>query len=120
MPFLFPTAARPIGAAVGFLFGLLGKQGSNMKGMLMRFQYAHAVLPVLLTFASYRFPMPVTELKIFPNGSGQSAYYVCPRCRITMERECMSFCDRCGHRLYWSYYENTRNVYFRPHFKSSS
>ena len=42
----------------------------------------------------YRVPMQVTELMVFPYAFRETGYYVCPRCRITMEREFQSFCDR--------------------------
>ena len=51
---------------------------------------------LLLILAGYRMKMPVTEVMLFPDGNG---YYVCPRCHVTMEREFMHFCDRCGQHL---------------------
>ncbi len=49
--------------------------------------------------ASYRQGMPVTEVVIFPSAFGETGYYCCPRCGVTMEREFMAFCDRCGQCL---------------------
>ena len=63
---------------------------------------------LLLILAGYRMKMPVTEVMLFPDGS---SYYVCPRCHITMEREFMHFCDRCGQRLDWKGYKKARIVY---------
>ena len=60
---------------------------------------------------SYRFPMPVAELMVFSSSFGRTAYYVCPRCHITMEREYQSYCDRCGQRLDWTNCQNARIVY---------
>ena len=60
---------------------------------------------------SYRFPMAVAELMVFSSFCGSTAYYVCPRCRITMEREYQSCCDRCGQRLDWTNCQNARIVY---------
>ena len=60
---------------------------------------------------SYRFPMAVAELMVFSSFCGSTAYYVCPRCRITMEREYQSYCDRCGQRLDWTNCQNARIVY---------
>jgi hypothetical protein len=60
---------------------------------------------------SYRFPMPVAELMVFSSSFGYTAYYVCPRCHITMEREYQSYCDRCGQRLGWTNCQNARIVY---------
>lgn len=63
---------------------------------------------LLLILAGYRMKMPVTEVMLFPDGN---SYYVCPRCHITMEREFMHFCDRCGQRLDWKGYKKARIVY---------
>ena len=67
---------------------------------------------------SYRFPMTVAELMVFPSSFGRTAYYVCPRCHITMEREYQSYCDRCGQRLGWSNCQNAKIIY--PGTKSSN
>lgn len=48
---------------------------------------------------SYRLPMLVTHLRIFRHAS----YFICPRCKMTMEREYMAYCDRCGQCLSWKY-----------------
>ena len=63
---------------------------------------------LLMILFSYRLQMPVSEVMIFPNGS---AYYVCPRCHITVEREFVSFCDRCGQHLGWKDYKKAKVVY---------
>ena len=60
---------------------------------------------------SYRFLMPVAELMVFSSYSGNTAYYVCPRCHVTMEREYQSYCDRCGQRLGWASCQNAKIVY---------
>ena len=62
---------------------------------------------LLLILAGYRMKIPVTEVILFPDGS---SYYVCPRCHITMEREFMNFCDRCGQHLDWKDYKKARIV----------
>lgn len=66
---------------------------------------------MLLAFADFRIPRPVTELMVFPACPGTPAYYVCPRCKITMEREFMLFCDRCGQRLDWRSYKHAKIIY---------
>lgn len=50
----------------------------------------------------YRMPMPVKEVLKHADGN---AYPVCPRCAATVDREYMRFCDRCGQRLAWEYFE---------------
>ena len=48
---------------------------------------------------SYRSPMLVTHLRLYKTTS----FYICPR-GITLEREFMSYCDRCGQCLDWKCY----------------
>ncbi len=80
-----------------------------MKGKHIRSRrYPILFRHLFLALAAYRIPMPVTELMVFP---GRSAYYVCPRCGITVEREYMRYCDRCGQRLGWRNCERARIVY---------
>lgn len=62
---------------------------------------------------SYRAAMAVKELAVFPAAFGQPAYYVCPRCDVTMEREYQSYCDRCGQRLAWRGKKQIRLIYPR-------
>ena len=51
-----------------------------------------------LTAVSYRIPCPVTALLQFPDGN---CYPICPRCLLTLDREYIQFCDRCGQHLSW-------------------
>ncbi len=60
------------------------------------------VLINLLICLSYRIPLKVKEVKIL-GSSGE--YAVCPKCKATVDREYMSYCDRCGQRLDWSCYD---------------
>ncbi len=72
----------------------------------------------LLGFFTYRKPMRVTEIMIYPSPNyGETGYYVCPKCKTTLEREFMHFCDRCGQRLDWSDYRNAKPVYPKPRAK---
>ena len=70
--------------------------------------------PELLTFlmglASYRFAMSVTELMVFETWQMKDYYYICPRCGITLEREFMAHCDRCGQCLDWMEYKKVKIV----------
>lgn len=47
---------------------------------------------------SYRIPMQVVRILVLRNNT---SYPVCPRCNITLDREYMNFCDRCGQKLSW-------------------
>lgn len=75
-----------------------------------------ASVPTLFSFRAmfhhflYRVPMRIEEVMIFQTSWGQTGYYVCPRCKVTMEREFMSFCNRCGQCLDWSDYKNAMMI----------
>ena len=61
---------------------------------------------------TYRQPMLVRKLKVFYNAHGEEdTYYACPRCDVTMEREFLGFCHRCGQRLDWSKHAQVKVVY---------
>lgn len=59
---------------------------------------------ILVTAVSYRIAMPVTKMVQY--SSGGYAYPICPRCRQSMDREYMSYCDRCGQKLSWEQLDN--------------
>ena len=61
-----------------------------------------ALIGWLCSISTYRRPMRVTEFILYKGTFGtESAFYLCPRCDITLEREYQSYCDRCGQRLNW-------------------
>ncbi len=60
--------------------------------------------------SNYRQGMRVTELMVFSYSGGKTGYYVCPRCKATMEREFMAFCDRCGQKLDWRGYKKAKII----------
>lgn len=57
---------------------------------------------------SYRQPLEVTHMLLFENGD---CFPVCPKCGITLDREYMSYCDRCGQCLKWKEYRQATVVY---------
>ena len=63
---------------------------------------------LLLPFFGYRRGLPVSKVMLFPNGA---AYYLCPRCSTTLEREFMAYCDRCGQRLDWQSHKKAGIIY---------
>lgn len=67
-----------------------------------------ALLQLLEIFSTYRQELLVEELMMFSDGMG---YYVCPRCHITLERDFVSYCDRCGQRLGWRRYKHVKIIY---------
>ena len=50
---------------------------------------------------SYRTPLPVTEVFLYRE---KYEYPICPRCKVSMEREYQFYCDRCGQALDWKKY----------------
>lgn len=60
---------------------------------------------------SYRIPLAVTQYVILGR---DGAYPVCPRCGISIEREYMNYCDRCGQKLSWRNYSKAteKKVHF--------
>ncbi len=52
---------------------------------------------------SYRAPMAVMEIRAFPNMTGKPMFPVCPRCKASLEREYLSYCNYCGQCLSWEH-----------------
>lgn len=76
------------------------------------FSLPRTSLKWLLYQASYRVGMRVTEMIVYQSAfGGQTGYYRCPRCHITMDREFMAFCDRCGQHLDWKDYQKAKVIY---------
>lgn len=65
------------------------------------------LLKLLRFFSDYRKALLVKELMVFSDGT---CYYICPRCRITLDREFVSYCDRCGQHLGWREYKKAKVV----------
>lgn len=65
------------------------------------------VIRHILKSAQFQIPMLVSEIMVFRDTS----FYVCPRCKITLEREYSRYCDRCGQRLNWKAHRQARIVY---------
>ena len=55
----------------------------------------------ILEAVSSRQPRQVTKSRTYLEGY---TYPVCPRCGRSLEREYMSYCDRCGQCLAWEEY----------------
>lgn len=56
---------------------------------------------------SYRVPLPVTKVIAY----SKTTYPICPRCAVSLDREYMSFCDRCGQKLNWDLFEYAKVIY---------
>lgn len=57
---------------------------------------------------AFRVPMEVTQIRLLQS---DGAYPVCPRCKISLDREYQRFCDRCGQRLGWKSYKKAEVVF---------
>ena len=55
---------------------------------------------------AFRRPLSITEMWV----GRRERFYICPRCRVTLEREFMSYCDRCGQCLDWKQYRRASIV----------
>lgn len=60
----------------------------------------------------FRQQMPVAEIMVYSDGT---AYYICPRCHVTMDREFVDFCDCCGQHLSWKNYRKAKKIYPGQH-----
>ena len=56
---------------------------------------------------SFRRAMLVKRMLILKNCS----YPICPRCGISLDREYVRFCDRCGQLLDWINYDDAEAEY---------
>lgn len=63
---------------------------------------------------SYRYPEKVTKIFLLPNGL---SFPICPKCKSTLEREYMRYCDRCGQCLDWKDYNKAEIVKFKDGIK---
>ena len=58
---------------------------------------------------SYRVPIRVSAVRTYQDSLfGTTCFPVCPRCRVSLEREYQRYCDRCGQALNWSMYSQAR------------
>ncbi len=64
------------------------------------------LLAEFMYYLSYRRPLTVVERARLCS----SYYAVCPRCGITLERDYMSFCDRCGQHLDWNMFDKAKKI----------
>ena len=66
-------------------------------------------LSVFVDAVSYRMPRFVT--KVIQFSSEEYCFPICPRCEISIDREYVSFCDRCGQRLDWRRLDDAEIVF---------
>ena len=81
---------------------------SNLVPLAKKRNYSVRLFTEVIT---YRVPMHVTKVIAYTN----SVYPICPRCEVSLEREYMSFCDRCGQKLNWDFFDHAKII--RPDYK---
>ena len=64
-------------------------------------------LNIIFMLSSYRIGMRINEVMQLSDGG----YYLCPRCRVTLERDFQTYCDRCGQRLDWANFRKATVIY---------
>ena len=74
---------------------------------MIKIPHLSEIFPAL----TYRWPMRVWQLMVFLDARDEDSHYVCPRCGITMEREFMAYCDRCGQCLNWVMHAQAQVIY---------
>lgn len=76
---------------------------SNLAPSVKKHKYP---VRLLVDAVTYRVPLPVTKVIAYTN----TTYPICPRCALSLEREYMSFCDRCGQKLNWDLFEHAKII----------
>lgn len=56
---------------------------------------------------SFREPRRVEKIIRLANGD---CFPLCPRCQVSMEREYVKFCDRCGQKLSWTGFRKAKVI----------
>ena len=74
-----------------------------LKQYLIRQREKEKSVGFFINAVSYRVARPVTKAVRYPTHG--YCYPLCPRCSISLEREYMGFCDRCGQKLNWDYFD---------------
>ncbi len=74
------------------------KSSNNKKSDDPKKYFSERAIPRELSF---RIAKRVTEAFNYKCGDRDYSFPICPACKITIEREFQSFCDRCGQKLDW-------------------
>ena len=59
---------------------------------------------------SFRHALPVVQIRQYQGYPRKNEYPVCPRCKVTLEREYQEFCDRCGQCLDWGMFSKAEII----------
>ena len=64
-------------------------------------------LDAITELSGYRESMKIREMRYLSDGG----YYLCPRCRITLDRDFQNYCDRCGQHLDCTGYKKAKILF---------
>ena len=61
----------------------------------------------IIALFTYRLPLQIKEVLLFASGD---SYPICPRCENTVDREYMNFCECCGQKLSWDFFDSAQII----------
>ena len=86
----------------------MGESGSVKETVIERQEYSSRfALSLCYILLGYRAKLQIREAIYLRDG----AYYLCPRCRISLDRDFQVYCDRCGQHLDWTGYRKARVIF---------
>lgn len=65
------------------------------------------VLSLFYVLLSYRSKAKICEVM----HRGDGGYYLCPRCRTSLDRDFQCYCDLCGQHLDWAGYRKAKVIF---------
>lgn len=77
---------------------------SNLVPPAKKYKYP---IRLFMDAVAYRVPLPITKVLALAS----TTYPICPRCKLSLEREYMSFCDRCGQKLKWDLFDYAKIIH---------
>ena len=79
----------------------------QLKRDMLRLIKKKWVLIPLSEAVKYQFAL-ITEAVVYYD---RSAYFRCPNCKTTLERDFQQYCDRCGQKLKWPSFQKVKYIY---------
>jgi len=68
---------------------------------------SESITNFLYLIIGYRLKAHISEVMMLSDGG----YYICPRCKVTLERDFQDYCDRCGQHLDWTECRKAKVIY---------
>ena len=79
-----------------------------LKMKLTRLPNLEKSMGFFISEITYRVALPVTRIVRYPTFG--NCFPLCPRCEKSLEREYMSYCDRCGQKLNWDFLSKAKII----------